>query len=134
MQTAVDAIALCHNVTPIFEHGKTSYQAASPDEVRAFFSSCSPSRLLMTTTCCYVFPFFLTTLSLSLYRFSLQVALVKWTETVGVCLDSRDLHSMRLQLADGTTRSFHILHIFPFTSETKRMGIIVKVREVYKSL
>lgn len=33
LQTAVEAIALCHNVTPIQEHNVVSYQAASPDEV-----------------------------------------------------------------------------------------------------
>jgi phospholipid-translocating ATPase len=34
LQSAVEAIALCHNVTPIDERGKpTFYQAASPDEV-----------------------------------------------------------------------------------------------------
>lgn len=33
LQTAVEAIALCHNVTPIQEQGTVSYQAASPDEV-----------------------------------------------------------------------------------------------------
>lgn len=33
LQTAVEAIALCHNVTPIYENGAVSYQAASPDEV-----------------------------------------------------------------------------------------------------
>lgn len=37
LQTAVEAIALCHNVTPIDERGKpTFYQAASPDEVNEF--------------------------------------------------------------------------------------------------
>ncbi|WKX91307.1 hypothetical protein Q1695_009836 [Nippostrongylus brasiliensis] len=86
LQTAVEAIALCHNVTPIVEGGSVSYQAASPDEV----------------------------------------ALVKWTEVVGVRLAQRDLHSIQLQLGIGQTRQFQILHIFPFTSETKRMGIIIK--------
>lgn len=33
LQTAVEAIALCHNVTPTEENGQISYQAASPDEV-----------------------------------------------------------------------------------------------------
>lgn len=87
LQTAVETIALCHNVTPIQEHGHVTYQAASPDEV----------------------------------------ALVQWTEQVGVKLAFRDQHSIRLELSNGTTKSFSILHIFPFTSETKRMGIIVKV-------
>ncbi|VDD86147.1 unnamed protein product, partial [Enterobius vermicularis] len=86
LQTAVEAIALCHNVTPINDGGKLSYQAASPDEV----------------------------------------ALVEWTESVGVRLSQRDLTSIQLQLTNGQTRSFQILHLFPFTSETKRMGIIVK--------
>ncbi|KAK6028767.1 phospholipid-translocating P-type ATPase, flippase, partial [Ostertagia ostertagi] len=66
LQTAVEAIALCHNVTPIVEGGTVSYQAASPDEV----------------------------------------ALVKWTETVGVRLAQRDLHSIQLQLGIGQTRQF----------------------------
>lgn len=86
LQTAVEAIALCHNVTPIDENGTVSYQAASPDEV----------------------------------------ALVQWTESVGVRLAQRDLNSIQLQLSNGQTKSFQILHLFPFTSETKRMGIIVK--------
>lgn len=33
LQTAVETIAICHNVTPIEEQGTISYQAASPDEV-----------------------------------------------------------------------------------------------------
>lgn len=33
LQMAVEAIALCHNVTPTEENGQISYQAASPDEV-----------------------------------------------------------------------------------------------------
>ncbi|KAK0427670.1 hypothetical protein QR680_010355 [Steinernema hermaphroditum] len=87
LQTAVEAIALCHNVTPINEaDGSVSYQAASPDEV----------------------------------------ALVQWTEHVGVKLSQRDLASMELQLLDGTRKTFQILHLFPFTSESKRMGIIVR--------
>lgn len=88
LQTAVEAIALCHNVTPIEENGQVTYQAASPDEV----------------------------------------ALVQWTEQVGVKLAFRDLHAMQLQLANGMKKSFQILHLFPFTSESKRMGIIVKVK------
>lgn len=33
LQTAVEVIALCHNVTPIQENDVFTYQAASPDEV-----------------------------------------------------------------------------------------------------
>lgn len=90
LQTAVESIALCHNVTPIQENGNVTYQAASPDEV----------------------------------------ALVQWTEQVGVKLAYRDEHSARLELSNGVIKSFKILHVFPFTSETKRMGIVVKVGAV----
>lgn len=158
---AVKAIAVCHNVTPVNESTKSSngngdrhspsrsisieseddvnYQAASPDEI----------------------------------------ALVKWSEHVGLTLVARDLDSMTLQLhsssnvaprfsdrkqpndtgsvstavtllsttdsndalnsstssdssimlnsiANSNLLRYQILHLFPFTSETKRMGIIVK--------
>lgn len=100
MQQAVEAIALCHNVTPLYDevvptgYGSSdqpqqiSYQAASPDEV----------------------------------------ALVTWSESVGIALVQRDMSSMQLRVPTSeVTRRFTILQLFPFTSETKRMGIIVKV-------
>ncbi|CAD5119096.1 DgyrCDS7742 [Dimorphilus gyrociliatus] len=98
---AVKAIALCHNVTPVFEEidetpeqneanmqGSESvvYQASSPDEV----------------------------------------ALVKWTESVGLGLVKRDLNCMTLRSPDNRHHEYALLNIFPFTSETKRMGIIVR--------
>ncbi|VEN33802.1 unnamed protein product [Callosobruchus maculatus] len=101
IKDAVQALALCHNVTPVYEtndntsladqHLQSSgnivtYQAASPDEV----------------------------------------ALVQWTQAVGLMLSRRDLNSMQLKAPNGRTLNYAILQIFPFTSETKRMGIIVK--------
>lgn len=154
---AVKALALCHNVTPVYdqedsadkkptgsptrsvsiekdddeENSEVTYQASSPDEI----------------------------------------ALVKWTEQVGLALIARDLTSMTLQLKsprtirksttesgsintvvtnistgsktdlnspsssgsttslnslNDTTMKYQILQMFPFTSESKRMGIIVR--------
>jgi phospholipid-translocating ATPase len=54
-----------------------------------------------------------------------EVAIVKWCEVVGMVLLYRDRESIKIQLA-GTLLVYDILHIFPFTSETKRMGIIVR--------
>jgi len=54
------------------------------------------------------------------------VALVKWTEEIGLALIKRDLNSMQLKTLNGHILNYIILQIFPFTSETKRMGIIVK--------
>lgn len=55
-----------------------------------------------------------------------EVAIVKWTESVGLTLVFRDRHKMELQTVDGSRVTFDILDIFPFTSESKRMGIVVR--------
>ncbi|RXG55805.1 putative phospholipid-transporting ATPase IIB [Armadillidium vulgare] len=55
-----------------------------------------------------------------------EIALVKWTEQVGLTLVHRDLQTLTLKTPSGKLSSFSVLQIFPFTSETKRMGIIVK--------
>ncbi|CAI5757959.1 unnamed protein product [Candida verbasci] len=80
-------LALCHNVTPTFDDGELTYQAASPDEV----------------------------------------AIVKYCESVGLKLLSRDRFSITLYHESSAKQlKFDILHNFPFSSETKRMGIVVQ--------
>ncbi|RDW89119.1 phospholipid-transporting ATPase-1 [Coleophoma cylindrospora] len=57
-----------------------------------------------------------------------EIAIVKWTEAVGLRLIHRDRQSMLLQSVD-TGRPVvrvRILEVFPFTSDGKRMGIIVQ--------
>ncbi|XP_077446796.1 putative phospholipid-transporting ATPase IIB isoform X4 [Stigmatopora argus] len=98
---ATKAIALCHNVTPVYEScGETDSAEAERDfgdDNRAYQAS-SPD----------------------------EVALVKWTESVGLTLVNRDLSSLQLKTPGGQILSYAILEIFPFTSESKRMGIIVR--------
>ncbi|XP_028624754.1 probable phospholipid-transporting ATPase IIB isoform X3 [Grammomys surdaster] len=102
---AVKAIALCHNVTPVYEAragitGETEFAEADQDfsdENRTYQAS-SPD----------------------------EVALVRWTESVGLTLVSRDLASMQLKTPTGQILTYCILQMFPFTSESKRMGIIVR--------
>ncbi|XP_069894914.1 probable phospholipid-transporting ATPase IIB isoform X3 [Dipodomys merriami] len=113
---AVKAIALCHNVTPVYEaragvaeetefaeadqdfsDENRTYQASSPDEDIGPHALWSP-----------------------------QVALVRWTESVGLTLISRDLTSVQLKTPGGQVLTYCILQVFPFTSESKRMGIIVR--------
>lgn len=86
VREAVQAIALCHNVTPVTEEGKTTYQASSPDEI----------------------------------------ALVKFAESVDLRLWNRDLSTISLKNPLDEEEHYEVLNIFPFTSTTKRMGIIVK--------
>ena len=57
-----------------------------------------------------------------------EIAIVKWTEQVGLQLVHRDRRSITLQFAQRgqTVVKVRILNIFPFTSDSKRMGIIAK--------
>ena len=57
-----------------------------------------------------------------------EIAILRWTESVGLRLRSRDRHSMMLEsTATGQpVVRVRILDLFPFTSEGKRMGIIVQ--------
>ncbi len=86
----INALALCHNVTPVFlENGEKDFQASSPDEV----------------------------------------ALVKFAEQIGLALQERDQNSIVLkgpEDAEEFPEKYQILAIFPFSSESKRMGIVVR--------
>ncbi|WAQ89635.1 hypothetical protein PtA15_11A325 [Puccinia triticina] len=55
-----------------------------------------------------------------------EVAIVAYTESVGLKLVSRDRSGMTLRTTSGQKLEFEVLEIFPFTSESKRMGIIIR--------
>nr|KAJ3417325.1 putative aminophospholipid-translocase [Polyrhizophydium stewartii] len=55
-----------------------------------------------------------------------EIAIVKWTESVGLTLYFRDISLIRLRTPSGQILEYEILETFPFTSETKRMGIILR--------
>lgn len=57
-----------------------------------------------------------------------EIAIVQWTEAVGLRVAHRDRRSLTLQRAsDGkVVVRVEILQLFPFTSESKRMGVVVR--------
>ncbi|KAF6841285.1 phospholipid-translocating p-type atpase [Colletotrichum musicola] len=57
-----------------------------------------------------------------------EIAIVRWTESVGLRLAYRDRQSMVLESTEAGREvvRVRILDVFPFTSEGKRMGIIVQ--------
>ena len=57
-----------------------------------------------------------------------EIAIVRWTEAVGLRLANRDRTSITLEFVDTgkAVVQVRILDIFPFTSEGKRMGIVVQ--------
>ncbi|XP_078731924.1 putative phospholipid-transporting ATPase IIB isoform X3 [Lampetra fluviatilis] len=106
---AVKAVALCHNVTPVYErHGAAGGAApAEPEDAEADQDLSDENRAYQASS-------------------PDEVALVSWTESVGLTLVSRDLASMQLRTPGGHVLTFTILQVFPFTSESKRMGIILR--------
>uniref|UniRef100_A0A8W7M1T8 Phospholipid-transporting ATPase n=1 Tax=Anopheles arabiensis TaxID=7173 RepID=A0A8W7M1T8_ANOAR len=174
---SVKALALCHNVTPVYESNNgnggsgsissTSDRRQSPARSISVESQAGePSTSKPATT-------------EKTYQASSpdEIALVKWTESVGLTLVQRDLNHMTLQIRDATHEArgtsmnenasinttvtnlsvnsktdlnspssggsvtslnsiiaagapglmkYQILQTFPFTSENKRMGIIVR--------
>ncbi|KAK0457058.1 uncharacterized protein EV420DRAFT_1551268 [Desarmillaria tabescens] len=55
-----------------------------------------------------------------------EVAIVQWTQSIGLTLVFRDRTKIELQTPTGSRIVFEVLDIFPFTSESKRMGIVVQ--------
>ncbi|GFO25333.1 phospholipid-transporting ATPase [Plakobranchus ocellatus] len=106
---AVRAIALCHNVTPVFDSAPVSSNSSSPvrsDDTEA------DQQLKQSVT----------------YQASSpdEIALVTWAESVHLTLVKRTLDSITLRTPTGGQATYTILQIFPFTSESKRMGIILR--------
>ncbi|KAM4685340.1 putative phospholipid-transporting ATPase IIB isoform 3-T3 [Amazona ochrocephala] len=127
---AVKAIALCHNVTPVYESragvsGETEYAEVDQDfsdENRTYQASSPDEHARVPQATKLHTPFWPENL-LAPHEL---VALVQWTESVGLTLVNRDLTSMQLKTPGGHILTYYILQIFPFTSESKRMGIIVR--------
>lgn len=55
-----------------------------------------------------------------------EIAIVKWTASVGLRFIHRDRTTMQLKSTNGETFEYSILKMFPFTSERKRMGIVLR--------
>jgi phospholipid-translocating ATPase len=55
-----------------------------------------------------------------------EVALVKYARATGLVLTDRSTSKMVLTRPSGERVEYHILYLFPFSSDTKRMGIIVR--------
>lgn len=149
---SVKALALCHNVTPVYEATISNNKGDSKKNSPA---KQTPQPPLDDPT----------------YQASSpdEIALVKWTEQIGLALVHRDLNTILLRFKSPSIRNsytenasinttvtnlskadesvtssstesleelkspgqedeleFRILQIFPFTSESKRMGIIVR--------
>lgn len=56
-----------------------------------------------------------------------EMAIIQFCKEIGLELFHRDQKLIRLlHVPTQIVWTFHVLHIFPFSSETKRMGIVVQ--------
>jgi phospholipid-translocating ATPase len=55
-----------------------------------------------------------------------EIALVKFADSMGMRLIERDQNNIEIKNVAGTTERYEVLANFPFTSESKRMGIVLK--------
>lgn len=55
-----------------------------------------------------------------------EVALVKFAESLNMILKERNQEEIKIEDPAGIEENFQILAMFPFSSETKRMGILVR--------
>lgn len=115
LQAGVLALALCHNVTP-------SYENEFDDISNSQGGGSGGDLMLDSDVSIPMQPRGVT------YQASSpdEVALVQWTESVGLSLVDRDISQIKLRNPHGQIMKYDILQIFPFSSETKRMGIIVR--------
>ncbi|KAI3649549.1 hypothetical protein MP228_005181 [Amoeboaphelidium protococcarum] len=99
------AMALCHNVTPVRDDNAPN--SSTSDGANDAISNNRPKT--------------------QQYEASSpdEVAIVKFVDSVGIQLSDRSMTSITLQ-KQSQQMQYEILNLFPFTSETKRMGIIVR--------
>ncbi|KAF7703863.1 putative phospholipid-transporting ATPase IIB [Cucumispora dikerogammari] len=127
----VNALSVCHNVTPVIEEdGKISFQASSPDEV-AILEWCLDVgvKLIKRSRNEMIVDYSNLINDISIYEHNgisnpmlslSQPNILSKSSNLNVPLNKEQLE-----------KKLEILEIFPFTSESKRMGIIVKINNEY---
>lgn len=55
-----------------------------------------------------------------------EMAMVRWAEQIGITLWGREMQSIEVKMADGHIEKYGLLHTIRFTSETKRMGVVIE--------
>ncbi|UJR23043.1 hypothetical protein I4U23_026069 [Adineta vaga] len=125
---AIKALAICHNVTPVSEEESADLTTNEHEPSHYVPDTPLTSTTSLHTTDGNEFIELLPTKSVTYQASSPdEIALVEWTEKVGLTLIHRDLQSLILKLNHpDQLLHYKILQMFPFTSETKRMGIIVQ--------
>lgn len=122
-----EALSVCHNVTPVREGKSVVYQASSPDEV-AIIRWCESIGIhlldrktnLITTKIQKYFEYFMNEAQTD------NKSEAPIEENKQIC-KSESILDMKEE--EVILKKYEILETFPFSSESKRMGIIVKCED-----
>ena len=55
-----------------------------------------------------------------------EIALVRFADSMGMKLIERDQNLIKIANTTGTEENYEVLANFPFSSDTKRMGIVLR--------
>jgi phospholipid-translocating ATPase len=101
---SITALTLCNNVTPIEEESSESFQRDNLNPTEITYQASSPDEL----------------------------ALVDFAKQIKMILFFRDDSVIKFKTPTGRVEEYEILANFPFTSERKRMGILVRNKSTHK--
>ena len=113
------ALILCHNVTPVYT---SPIEEPSPSSKKVKPDSTLPSPSSDNSD---------TQFKVKEFQASSpdEIALVTFAESLGMILEEREDRYIKIRDTNGQIQEYQILENFPFSSETKRMGIIVRNKE-----
>lgn len=128
IKDAILAMALCHNVTPIVEPSEEKLEKASETNNNNKVTDLNLDKNIEDLQSDSDRP--------KSYQASSpdEIALVKTADELGLSLSFRDQKSIVLSRPDGKEDTYRILRLFPFSSESKRMGIILRHSETKRIL
>ena len=109
------ALILCHNVTPVYTPADEAAGRGNEDQLGASRSGEGSD----------------TSYKVKEFQASSpdEIALVKFAESLGMILEEREELFVKIRDTNGHAHEYQILENFPFSSETKRMGIVVRNKE-----
>lgn len=113
------ALILCHNVTPVYVDAPAGEEGSNKNSGKVEDQS---ARSAEGSDILY---------KIKEFQASSpdEIALVKFAESMGMILEDRDDLTVKIRDTNGNAQEYSILENFPFSSDTKRMGIIVRNKE-----
>ena len=122
------ALAVCNNVTPVFQEPQPKLNKESGNNNSSFLPSNSPANSQRADN----FEMEQTAEPVLQASSPDEIALVKFAMEMNTKLLERDRTQLQIKNADNKYENYEVLANFPFSSETKKMSILVRSKESQK--